>query len=73
MCVCVCVEGLGGIVALKSLMWRLMQRDNTGFVSIVPMSLVSYSLTEVYSNPMVRKEGGGGLPVLSVGGRARNI
>lgn len=36
-------EGLGGIVALKDLMWRLMQRDNTGFVSIVPMSLLCLS------------------------------
>lgn len=33
-------EGLGCIVALKGLMWRLMQRDNTGFVSIVPMSML---------------------------------
>lgn len=68
-----CVEGLGRIVALKGLMWRLMQGDNTGFVSIVPMSLVSYSLAEVYSNPMVRMKGGGGLPVPSVCGRARNL
>lgn len=62
--VCVCVERLGGIVALKGLMWRLMQRDNTGFVSTVPMSLVSYSPVEVYSNPMVREKGGGGIPVM---------
>ena len=48
-CVCetVCVW-LEGIVALKGLMWRLMQRDNAGFVSTVPMSLVSYSPVEVY-------------------------
>lgn len=72
-CVCVCVEGLGGIVVLKSLMWRLMQRDNTGFVSIVPMSLVSYSLAKVYSNPMVREESGGGLPVLNGCGMARYL
>lgn len=39
-CVRVCVEKPGGIVALKGLMWGLMQRDNTGFVSLVPMSLV---------------------------------
>ena len=64
-CVCetVCVW-LEGIVALKGLMWRLMQRDNAGFVSTVPMSLVSYSPVEVYWNPMVREKGGGGIPVM---------
>lgn len=41
LCVRVCFERLGGgIVALKGLMWRPMQKDNTGFVSRVPMSLV---------------------------------
>lgn len=60
-------EGLAGIVTLKGLMWRLMLRDNTGFVSIVPTSLVSYSLTEVYSDPTARGEGGGGIPVMRCG------
>lgn len=58
---CVCV--LRGIVVLKGLMWRLMQRGQYSLCVHSPYVLgLLYSLAEVYSNPMVRKEGGGGLP-----------
>lgn len=57
LCICVHVWELGGIVALKRLMWRLMRWDNAGFVSLVPMSLVCSLL---FSKLLVGEEAGGG-------------
>lgn len=51
-----------------------METDAEGTIQALcpqsPCPWCAYSLTEVYSNPMVRAEGGGGLPVLSVCGRS---
>lgn len=56
-----CVEG--HCETKKPDVKRLMQRDNKVFVSIVHVHGLLYSLARVCLDSMVRKVGGGGLPV----------